>query len=536
MPDGLQGCKCLESAKLALIKQRKETKMKTEREEIKVRIDAGYRLVGVETRDDSATLAAIREIAVESGRRVSVYEHTMKGDDDSLVPKDCMAKLTAFLSDESARVEEERIVVLRDVACELVNGEVVAWIKKIVEAEVGKGHGAVVLVVGRSVQLGSLLADFGCVLPVVLPCHKQIVDAVSKFAETHGCDITGGAQEKIVEALKGVPVSQIARLLGMTFVRKGALQPADLLLERAAMLGKDGLLEPVDLSGFDFTMGGMANLRGYLTHVSHILANREAAAQFGVDIPRGVLLAGMPGCGKSLAARLAAQMFGFPLLRLDTGRLMGKYVGESERNLREALSIAEAQSPCVLWIDEIEKAFAGVGRDSDNGVATRLFGGFLTWMAERTASVFTFATANDICGLPPELMRRGRFDEIFYVDFPNAGEAAEIISEQLKRRKCSLAVKDIRRLADEAAARGFSGADLESVIRTGVATAYEAWLEGSRGFRAVDIADFNWAMCMVKSTKESMGPKVEELRARFAEFQLTPASQIERSRRRTAKA
>ncbi|WP_303790741.1 AAA family ATPase [Ruminococcus flavefaciens] len=187
-------------------------------------------------------------------------------------------------------------------------------------------------------------------------------------------------------------------------------------------------------------------------------------------MPKGVLIAGVPGCGKSLCAKVTAQMFEVPLLRLDMGKIMGKYVGESEENMRKAIALAEAISPCILWIDELEKAFAGVN-GTGNEVTVRLFGTFLTWMQEKTSSTFVVATANDITKLPPELMRKGRFDEIFYVGLPKPGERRKIFEIHIKkRRKQDLPNIDISSLVSQT--EGYSGADVEGVVIDAVESAF----------------------------------------------------------------
>ena len=189
-------------------------------------------------------------------------------------------------------------------------------------------------------------------------------------------------------------------------------------------------------------------------------------------MPKGVLIAGVPGCGKSLNAKAAASLFEVPLLRLDMGRLMGKYVGESEGNLRSAIALAEAISPCVLWIDELEKAFAGIGGTGGGAeVTTRLFGNFLTWMQEKDSPTFVVATANNITQLPPELLRKGRFDEIFYVGWPNKIEREKIFEIHInKRRPHDLKQVDIKTLVDKT--NGFSGADIEGVVKDAVESAF----------------------------------------------------------------
>ena len=493
-------------------------------EKLKLRVKAGYRLVGLETRDDAAAENAVAEIAKETGRVLRCYSHACGGDDESVIPTDCVRKLIGFLSDSAEAPAS--VILLWDVGPELDHPEVIATLKKIVRGNGTDVAESVVIVIGRTVAFGPELAELAAVMTVELPSAAEIGEIVRGFAAEKGLAIVDADRQVLVNALKGLSGFRIRRLLGMVWARTGALEADGIRTEKASSLRRGGLLEPVDVAGEKCCTGGMLNLRGYIQHVFNILSNRDKAQSFGIDTPKGILIVGMPGCGKSLAVKSAARRFGLPLLRLDTGRLMGKFNGESERNLREALAMAEAQAPCVLWIDEIEKAFAGVGKDSDNGVATRLFGSFLTWMNERQEAVYTIATANDITGLPPELMRRGRFDELFSVDFPTAAESEEILRGQIARRGHALADDEVRALAREAFVRGFSGADLDGIVRTGLEIAFERGLESrdsSPGCGAVLSSDFKEAMAVAKSTCESLGPKVEELRKRLNEYRFSPA-------------
>ena len=240
------------------------------------------------------------------------------------------------------------------------------------------------------------------------------------------------------------------------------------------MIMKSGILEMIPLKERPEDIGGLENLKAWLDKKSKVFKSINKAIEFGVNMPKGVLIAGVPGCGKSLCAKVTAQMFEVPLLRLDMGKIMGKYVGESEENMRKAIALAEAISPCILWIDELEKAFAGVN-GTGNEVTVRLFGTFLTWMQEKTSSTFVVATANDITKLPPELMRKGRFDEIFYVGLPNPEERRKIFEIHIKkRRKQDLANIDISSLV--AQTEGYSGADVEGVVIDAVENAF---VEGS---------------------------------------------------------
>jgi SpoVK/Ycf46/Vps4 family AAA+-type ATPase len=205
-------------------------------------------------------------------------------------------------------------------------------------------------------------------------------------------------------------------------------------------------------------VGGLARLKKWLKQRRPVFRGDETAAH--LDIPKGILLLGVQGCGKSLAAKATAGIFGVPLLRLDFGTIYDKYHGETERKLRESLKTADVMSPCVLWIDEIEKGIAG--RGGETGTSQRVLGSFLTWMAERKSRVFVVATANDISTLPPELVRKGRFDEIFFVDLPTADVRHSILSIHLSNRDQSLKNFDLAELAR--VSKGFSGAEIEQAI------------------------------------------------------------------------
>ena len=496
-------------------------------EELKHYVKAGCRLIGIESRDDLAAESAIASLGQELGMPIVRYDHDPKGEGGPF-GQDRAERLRAFIAQkDDSDSGENRIVALWDVGQTLMNPEVVAAIKKRLLHD---SDGSVFFVVGRIVEFCPELETYAVSVTVEMPDLEEISGAVREFADGKHLTLKPTELEAAVHALKGIERSAIPRMLGIVYERTGAVEAKNLMNEKAMSLKKGGHLELVDVSSEENVAGGMDELYGYLTHVSHIFGNQEMAREMGVDIPKGINIIGMPGCGKSLAAKAAARMFGIPLLRLDTGKLMGKYNGESERNLREALATAEALAPAVLWIDELEKAFAGVGKDSDNGVATRLFGSFLTWLNERREPVYTIATANDIDGLPPELLRRGRFDQLFFVDFPSECECAEILRMQIGRRGHSLSEEDVNYIAGEMYRRGFSGADVEGVVKTAIEFAFERHLEkkpgknGSRRSTTVEVDDFREAMAQAKSTRESLGKKVDELRAKLEEYNLTPAS------------
>jgi len=515
-------------------------------EELKIRINAGYRLIGLETRDDIAAEAVVDEVAGLLGSCVEYWSYAADfPESNGVVPLDCISRFVEFLryqlEKQSAGKASRRIVVLSDVNDGLSSAEVIALMKVLLKSGGVCGEDIVLIVTGRIVAIPQELRELSCMLTLSLPTEEEIAAMLDDFIGSKvGLSVDAAQRHEVVRALKGMAKCSVPRLLGVVFGKTGRLNVGDVRAEKAEALRRNGLLELADVSSDSCEAGGMANLRGYLEHVSRIFANQEEARKFGVDALKGILIAGMPGCGKSLAVKFAAKKFALPLLRLDMGRLMGRYNGESECNLREALAAAEAQSPCILWIDEIEKAFAGVGKDCDNGVATRLFGSFLTWMNERTSPVYTMATANDIEGLPPELLRRGRFDELFYVDLPTASEADGIFRVQLARRGCKLRDPEIAELANASCRRGFSGVDIEGAVKSGVEMAFERRIEarrrndGSWDSMVVEKADFDEAMLLVKSTTETMGSKVQDLRERFEMFRLTPASATGRNAGRTS--
>src|SRR6185503_9994826 len=217
---------------------------------------------------------------------------------------------------------------------------------------------------------------------------------------------------------------------------------------------------------------GLAGLKQWLTKRRAVVADPQRATEFGLRFPKGILLLGVPGCGKSMCAKAVATEWGLPLLKLDPANLYDKYIGDSEKNFKRALQTAERMAPVILWIDELEKAFAQGGDDADGGVSRRVFGSFLGWLQERRGDVFVVATSNDVSKLPPEFIRKGRFDEVFFVDLPSAAARCAILQIHLRKRKQDPTSFDLGRLAS--AAEGFSGAEMEQAIVAGLYTAYSA--------------------------------------------------------------
>jgi SpoVK/Ycf46/Vps4 family AAA+-type ATPase len=363
---------------------------------------------------------------------------------------------------------------------------------------------------------------------IPLPGEKEIREIIVDHAEALRANVPDNEElTALTLAFRGLSEHEIRQLLNRGYQQDGNIGKEDLDLvrsEKEQIIKKTGILEmlPHKESESIADIGGLDQLKRWLEQKRKVLADLTAAKKFGVDAPKGVMIVGMPGCGKSLTAKAAAHLFGLPLLRLDVGRLMGRYVGDSESNMRRALALAEAVSPCVLWIDELEKAFAGVGSGGSGGgggseVTSRLFGFFLTWMQEKSGAVFVIATANDITALPPELLRRGRFDEIFYVDFPDREEAEKILEIHLrKRRPRDLERIDVAKLAKET--EGYCGADLESAIKDAVE---KAFVEGRKSVSTDDVRN---AIKATRPLSEVMKDRIGDYRKRFSALRIRPAS------------
>ncbi len=314
-------------------------------------------------------------------------------------------------------------------------------------------------------EISSLAAKFHLSLPDQNRLLEIIREIGLEWTRAHpGHKVTADkrAIRMLARALSGLTVSDARRLAHKAVFSDGAITPSDVKKVAAA---KYDLIDQKGVLAFEYETSSFADVGG-LERLKNWLDTRRAVfhglgREYGLETPKGLLLLGVQGCGKSLAAKAVAGAWHIPLLRLDFGTLYNKYIGETEKNLRDSLQTAETMAPCVLWIDEIEK---GLGGDSgeDGGVSRRVLGTLLTWMAEKKRPVFIVATANDVTALPPELLRKGRFDEIFFVDLPDAETRALIFAIQLRRRNLDPADFDGKQLSD--LAEGFSGAEIEQAV------------------------------------------------------------------------
>jgi len=285
-------------------------------------------------------------------------------------------------------------------------------------------------------------------------------------------ELSSDERATLVNHLTGLTLMEAEKILTKAIVEDGRLAARDIrhvIEAKRSIVEREGLLEyyPAE-SGLD-AVADLTTLKDWLSRRKAVVSAPERAEEFGLDFPRGILLLGIPGCGKSLAAKAVAWEWNLPLLKLDPSNLYNKYVGESEKNFKRAMDTAERMAPLVLWIDEIEKAFA-TGGSEDGGVSQRILGSFLSWMQERSGDVFVVATANNIDRLPPEFLRKGRFDEIFFVDLPGPNTRREIFRIHLAGRDKRPSDFDLESLAAET--EGFSGSEIEQVVVSGLYTAF----------------------------------------------------------------
>jgi SpoVK/Ycf46/Vps4 family AAA+-type ATPase len=380
---------------------------------------------------------------------------------------------------------------------------------------------ATVFIVSSVMHIPPELEPYVTLFDLGTPSEDEIAEQIRRFAEQYGDTVDEDTIKRLQPSLRGLGRQEIHLVLNRAYQNDGGIGVEDLALildEKEQIIRKSGILELVRVEETIEDIGGLDQLKDWLKIKARILDNLKKAREFGVESPKGTLVVGMPGCGKSLTAKAAAHLFGLPLLRLDVGRLMGRYVGDSEGNMRRALALAESVSPCVLWIDELEKAFAGLGSGgSGSEVTSRLFGFFLTWMQEKSGAVFVIATANDITALPPELLRRGRFDEIFYVDFPSREERQKILEIHIKKRR----PKDVERIDMAGLAAktdGFCGADLESAIKDAVE---KVFVEDRKIVTTDDVLK---AIHSTRPLSEVMKDRISDYKAKFEKLRIRPAS------------
>lgn len=321
-----------------------------------------------------------------------------------------------------------------------------------------------IVILSPQISIPEELSEALTVLEFPLPDRTEIRTEIDRLLVVIGRSLESRVIDEMVRSCQGLSLERIRRVLARAIATHGELRSDDvelILEEKRQTIRQTQILEFYPTTEKISDIGGLDNLKEWLLLRGGAFSDR--ARQYGLPHPRGLLLVGIQGTGKSLTAKAIAHHWHLPLLRLDVGRLFAGLVGESESRTRQMIQLAEALAPCVLWIDEIDKAFAGVDSKGDGGTTSRVFGTFITWLAEKNSPVFVVATANNIQALPPEMLRKGRFDEIFFVGLPSQSEREEIFTVHLSRlRPHNLQNYDLQRLAYETP--DFSGAEIEQSL------------------------------------------------------------------------
>jgi hypothetical protein len=444
-------------------------------------VRANTALIVIETPDEGRVVDLFRHLLMNVWRplyRWSITEGLRRVDLDSedapIAPPDATTTLRTI-----REMDQRAIHLLLDFHPYIGYATTQRLVRETLDRRGCKEH--TLVLVGAKIELPPDLEHVAVRFSLRLPDEKALLklvqDEAAIYMREHGgkrVEVDQDSLKAIVRNLRGLSLTEARRIARHLIFRDGAIGAHDLpelAKLKFELLNKSGHLH------FEFDTARFADVAGLARLKAWVNQRRGAftadALPPGLDPPKGMLLLGVQGCGKSLAAKAVAGGFGVPLVRLDFGTLYNKYHGETEKNLRDALASAEQLSPCVLWIDELEKGLAASGSSEDGGVSRRVLGYFLTWMAERKSKVFLVATANAVQDLPPELLRKGRFDEIFFVDLPDHSARAEIFRIHLAKREVDWEGFSLDALAG--AADGFSGAEIEQAV---VSALYSAHAEG----------------------------------------------------------
>jgi ATP-dependent 26S proteasome regulatory subunit len=432
------------------------------RERLTHYIRAGYAGLYLVSHEEQRVEAEIKAIATALSYRLFAWSVTAglmdTTDGSSRGAQDPMEVFGALEA-----LPENSITLLRDfhLFFEETNPLLVRQLKDQLRA--GKTKGKIIAILGCRLKLPPELERDFTVVDFALPCEPELRQVLAGILESTGrTQLSDENTTSVVDAARGLTTTEAEDAFALSIVESGDLMPAVIAREKAQAVKKNGLLELIEAQESLDSIGGLNALKDWLLKRREAFTRRATA--FGLPSPKGVLMVGVPGCGKSLTAKATARVFGVPLLRLDAGRIFAGLVGQSESNLRSIIQTAEAIAPCVLWIDEMEKGFAGSrsSGSADGGTSARVFGSFISWMQEKTSPVFIVATANDVSQLPPEMLRKGRWDELFFVDLPSEEERVAIWQIQIEKFHRDSQAFDLRQLAK--VTEGFAGAEIEQVF------------------------------------------------------------------------
>ncbi|MDR3676254.1 MAG: AAA family ATPase [Acidobacteriota bacterium] len=447
------------------------------RREIALLVDSAYPIIYLETWEEARASAILTGVAEDVG--VPYFEWAVTTGlarsggapiYNTQEPAQALAAVSAITGDG--------LFLLKDFHKYMDQDVIVRKLRDLAQ-EFRRARRAIIItspVVNIPVELEKDTARFALDLPDEVELNQLAVTTVRELSAHQHLknELPLGQMPVLARSLRGLTLDEARRILTQCILPKSCLEMATIgaVLEAKTQLVKDqGIIEFSKPEAGLMAVGGLTRLKAWLEKRRGAFS-REAE-RYGLDPPKGILIFGVQGCGKSLCAKAVAQEWNLALLKFDTSRLLEKYVGESEKNMRKSLQVAEAVAPAVLWIDEIEKMFphAALTSDADGGLSMRLFGMFLTWMQEKKSPVFIVATSNDISALPPEFLRKGRFDELFFVDLPDAGQRQAIFSIHLSKHQLDPVKFDLTRLAG--ASEGFSGAEIEEAVKSALYSAFD---------------------------------------------------------------
>lgn len=487
-------------------------------EELEILIKARYPVVYLVSWEERRVTAALQTVADLTKRTLFTWSITQGFSNGFGSSTGKLSPELQALVDIIENLPDFSIFLLKDYHAFLKDYRVVRLLRDL--AYKTKGMAITLVVMGPVPTIPMELEKDITVLDFPLPGPDEIESilqkAIAQVKDNPNVDVTlePEIKEQLIKSAQGLTLDEIESVFARTLVEKKKFDPIIVLTEKKQIIQKSGVLEYYPAADKLTDVGGMELLKDWLDKRKGSFSDK--AHDFGIPAPKGVLLLGVQGCGKSLLAKAIAANWRLPMLKLDVGRIFGSLVGQSEQNIRKAITTAESVAPCVLWADELEKGFAGTGGGvSDSGTTARVFATFLTWMQEKTAPVFLIATANDVSSLPPEMLRKGRFDEIFFVDLPDMEERKAIFNIHIAKRKRDPQNFDLEALAE--ATRGFSGAEIEQVV---VSSLYSAF-DKERDIIQEDLVTEAAAAVPLSHT---MREEIEELRE-WAKLRTRPSSE-----------
>lgn len=478
--------------------------------EVSVLLKSHYHIINIETVDDDRAEAIVSEVAKSLGVPFfvwSLHRGLYNPQYKEVYPD--TENVENLLTHISGTISEG-VYVLRGFKPFLSDPKVIPHLISLVDRL--NNDESALFFTGKDARIEEPLRSHVASIKLPLPSEedfkvllKQIYSDLKRKEQVE-LNISKSDLDKLLMNLNGLTLFEAKKILTMILVEDGNLDKSDIqrvIDSKKKLIEKEGLLEYYTSHESFGDIAGLHGLKTWLKKRQSLLENPEKARTAGLPFPKGILLLGVPGTGKSLCAKAVSKEWGLPLLKMDPAKLYSKYIGETEEKFNRAMEISEKMAPLILWIDEIEKAFAG-GGDSDGGVSQRVIGSFLTWMQERKGDVFVIATANDVEKLPPEFLRKGRFDEIFFVDLPDHEIRKEIFNIHLERRGITPEEIDLERITD--LTEGFSGAELEQVV---IGALYSSFANDS----TISMADLEDEINSTHPLSRTFGERIQALRS-----------------------